>query len=208
VLARLRPDIVFIAGDLYDGTAADAHGLAEPWKGLAVPQGTFFVAGNHEEFSDHARYLDVVRSAGVRVLNNEKLEVDGLQVAGVHHRDSVQDQHFRTILRQAGLDRDRASILLTHAPDRLPIAEEAGISLQLSGHTHRGQFFPFTWLTSRIYGEFVYGLKRLGNLQVYTSSGAGTWGPPMRFGTTPEIVLICFEQSASNTKGNESRKRA
>jgi predicted MPP superfamily phosphohydrolase len=73
------------------------------------------------------------------------------------------------------------------------MAEEAGISLQLSGHTHRGQFFPFTRIVSRIYREYAYGLHRLGGLLVYTTSGAGTWGPPMRFGTNPEIVLIQFE---------------
>jgi len=112
---------------------------------------------------------------------------------GVHFRDSTNDEHLRAILRRADVDRNRASILLTHAPDRVNIAEEEGISLQLSGHTHGGQFFPFTWITSRIYGKFVYGLQRLGTLLVYTSYGAGTWGPPFRLGTTPEIVLIQFE---------------
>ena len=91
------------------------------------------------------------------------------------------------------LDRGRASILLNHAPTRLPIVEQAGFSLQLSGHTHGGQLFPFTWLTSRIYGHFTYGLQRFGALQVYTSTGCGSWGPPMRIGTRPEIVLMEFE---------------
>ena len=86
-----------------------------------------------------------------------------------------------------------ASILLIHTPNRMPVAAEEGISLQLSGHTHRGQFFPFTMIVSRIYGRFAYGLNQFGNLWVYTSCGAGTWGPPMRLGTTPEIVLIRFE---------------
>ncbi len=100
---------------------------------------------------------------------------------------------FRAALRATAVDRTRASILLTHAPDRLSITEEEGFSLQLSGHTHGGQFFPFTWITSRLYGKFVYGLQRLGNLLVYTSYGAGTWGPPLRVGTSPEIVLLQFE---------------
>ena len=85
-----------------------------------------------------------------------------------------------------------ASCSLTR-PTGLSIAEEEGFSLQLSGHTHGGQFFPFTWITSRLYGKFVYGLQRLGNLLVYTSYGAGTWGPPLRVGTKPEIVLLQFE---------------
>jgi hypothetical protein len=192
-LTRLRPDIVFIAGDMYDGTVARVRELAQPWARLATPLGAFFVLGNHEQFSDSAKYLDAVEHSGVRVLNNEKVTVDGLQIVGVHYSDSTNDDHFRSVLRHADVDRDRASILLTHAPDRLKIAEEEGFSLQLSGHTHGGQFFPFTWITSRMYGKFVYGLQRLGNLIVYVSYGAGTWGPPLRLGTTPEIVLIQFE---------------
>jgi predicted MPP superfamily phosphohydrolase len=192
-LTHLRPDIVFIAGDMYDGTVARVRELAQPWDRLTAPLGAFFVLGNHEEFTDSTKYLDAVTHSGVRVLNNEKVTVDGMQIVGVHYRDSTNDDHFRSVLRQADVDRNRASILLTHAPDRLKIAEEEGFSLQLSGHTHGGQFFPFTWITSRIYGKFVYGLQRLGNLMVYVSYGAGTWGPPLRLGTTPEIVLIQFE---------------
>ena len=193
MLMQLRPDVVFVAGDLYDGTAANLDRLAEPWVRLAAPLGTYFVTGNHEEFSDRTKYLDAVKRAGVRILHNEKVTLDGLQLVGVHYSDSVNPQRFRSILQQAALDRDRASILLTHAPHRLPIPEEEGISLQLSGHTHGGQFVPYTWITSRVYGPYVYGLKRFGNLMVYTSSGTGTWGPPLRVGTTPEIVLIRFE---------------
>jgi predicted MPP superfamily phosphohydrolase len=193
LLSRLQPDIILIGGDMYDGTAADARHLAEPLEKLSPPLGTYFVSGNHEEFGDRGKFLDAVRDSGVRVLNNEKVVVDGLQLVGVHHQDSVQPEGFRAILRRARLDPDSASILLTHSPNHLPIAAEEKIGLQLSGHTHAGQFFPFTWITSRIFGPFVYGLKRLGNLLVYTSSGAGTWGPPMRVGTIPEIALISFE---------------
>jgi predicted MPP superfamily phosphohydrolase len=192
-LTRLQPDIVFIAGDMYDGTVAKVHELAAPLAKLAVPWGAYFVAGNHEEFNDSSKYFDAVAGSGVRVLKSEKVTVDGLQIVGVHYRDSTNDDRFRAALRGAGLDRNRASILLTHAPDRVSITEEEGFSLQLSGHTHGGQFFPFTWITSRLYGKFVYGLQRLGNLLVYTSYGAGTWGPPLRVGTRPEIVLLQFE---------------
>jgi predicted MPP superfamily phosphohydrolase len=74
------------------------------------------------------------------------------------------------------------------------VAEEEGISLQLSGHTHGGQIWPWNLLVSRIYGRFAHGLSRLGKLQVYTSTGAGTWGPPLRVGTKSEIVLMQFEK--------------
>lgn len=193
LLARFAPDIILIGGDMYDGTAADARLLASPLEKLSPPLGTYFVAGNHETYGDQAQYIEAVRGSGVRILNNEKVDVDGLQLVGVHHRDSVHPERLRAILRRADLDPDRASILLTHEPRNLPVAAEEKIGLQLSGHTHAGQFFPFTWFTSRVYGPFVYGLRRLGNLLVYTSAGAGTWGPPMRVGSSPEIVLINFD---------------
>lgn len=193
LIGGYRPDIVLIGGDMYDGTAADVGKLAEPLRDISAPLGTYFVEGNHEEFTDHNKYLEAVQKAGVRVLNNEKVELEGLQLVGVHYRDAAEPERFRGILRRADLDASRASLLLTHAPNQLGIAVEEKIGLQLSGHTHGGQFFPYTWITSRIYGRFVYGLNRLGDMLVYTSCGSGTWGPPMRVGTRPEIVLIRFE---------------
>jgi uncharacterized protein len=190
---RLEPDIVWIAGDLYDGTAVDATHAASPLKGLNPPLGTFFVEGNHEEFRDPARFLDAVRASGVRVLDNEKAEIDGLQIVGVPYKHATQAIHFGSVLEAIGLDRERASVLLTHAPDHVAVAAAAGFGLQVSGHTHLGQFVPYTWLAARIYREFVYGLNRIGEMLVYTSSGAGTWGPPLRVGSQPEIVLFEFE---------------
>lgn len=193
IISALRPEIVFIAGDLYDGTRADLHHLAEPWSKISVALGTYFVAGNHEEFTDPAKYFDAVRSAGIRVLNNEKVDVDGVQIVGVDYRASVGPRRFESILHAANLDPSVPSILLSHAPNGLPIAERAGISLQLSGHTHRGQLIPSRWIVERIFGPYAYGLHPFGKMMVYTSSGAGTWGPPMRVGTDPEIVVIRFE---------------
>jgi len=190
---KAKPDIVFIAGDLFDGTAIDARRAAKPLRELRAPHSVYFVAGNHEQFGDDTKYLEAIASAGVRVLHNEKVVVDGLQVAGVPYRHATQDDHLRSVLQQIGVDRNRASIVLVHAPDRPHIAEQAGISLQLSGHTHVGQFYPWTWMARRIYRQFAYGLSRIGKMQVYTSSGVGTWGPPLRFGSNPEIVLLQFE---------------
>jgi len=190
---RESPDAVFLAGDLYDGTAIDAAKAAEPLRDLRAPQGTYFVAGNHEQFGDDSRYLQAVSNAGVRVLHNEKVEADQLQIVGVPYNHASHDGHFQSVLRQIGVDPNRASILLTHAPDRPHIAEKEGISLQVSGHTHVGQFFPWTWVARRIYRQFVYGLSRIGKMLIYTSSGAGTWGPPLRLGSSPEIVLFQFE---------------
>jgi predicted MPP superfamily phosphohydrolase len=191
--ARLNPQIIFFPGDLFDGAKADATALAEPFRALAPPFGSYFSTGNHDEFGNAARYGEVLTRVGIRVLTNEKVIVDGLQIVGVPNGDSGYPIRLRATLESLELNPGTASILLNHVPNRLPIIEQAGISLQLSGHTHGGQIFPFTWLTRRAFGKFTYGLQRFGALQVYTSSGAGTWGPPMRVGTSPEVVLLTFE---------------
>jgi predicted MPP superfamily phosphohydrolase len=192
-ILKEEPDAIFIAGDLYDGTAIDARRAAEPLSELVAPHGVYFVAGNHEQFGDDSKYLHAIAAAGVRVLSNEKVEVDGLQIIGVPYRNAARDGQLASVLRGIRLDRDRASILLTHAPDHPEIAEAAGVSLQLSGHTHLGQFIPWSWVARRIYRQFVYGLSRIGKMQVFTSSGAGTWGPPLRLGSNPEIVVLEFQ---------------
>jgi predicted MPP superfamily phosphohydrolase len=192
-ILKEEPDAIFIAGDLYDGTAIDAKRAAAPLSKLTAPHGVYFVAGNHEQFGDDSKYLRAVEAAGVRVLSNEKVEADGLQIIGVPYRHATHDAHFASVLEGVGVDRERASILLTHAPDHPEVAEAAGVSLQLSGHTHVGQFIPWSWMARRIYRQFVYGLSRIGKMQVFTSSGAGTWGPPLRLGSNPEIVVLQFE---------------
>ncbi|MGB2625791.1 MAG: metallophosphoesterase [Candidatus Acidiferrum sp.] len=187
---RERPDLVIIAGDLFDGTAIDPVRAAAPLSGLKTRFGTYFSEGNHEEFRDPRPYLEAISRSGVRILDQQKVELDGLQLIGIAYRDATHTEHMRSVLASLAIDRTRASILITHAPDRPAVAAEAGVSLQVSGHTHGGQFFPYTWIANRIYRQFSHGLSRLENLQVLTSYGAGTWGPPLRVGTEPEIILI------------------
>jgi uncharacterized protein len=193
----LKPDVVLIPGDLFDGTKGDLDRLVAPLRALAPPLGIYFSTGNHEEFTSPKQYIDAITRAGIRVLASEQVVVDGLRIAGVMYRDSSSPLHMKAALdkmRTAGSESDgtHPAILLNHAPARLPIVEQAGFSLQLSGHTHGGQIFPFTWITRRVYGRFTRGLHSFGSLEVFTSPGAGTWGPPMRVGTRPEIVLLEF----------------
>jgi len=188
----LHPDIAFIPGDFFDGVKTDCLRMAAPYRDLSAPFGVYFATGNHDEYGDLTHYLAALTHAGIRILNNEKVLVDGLAILGVAYHESTNILNMRTTLERLHPNPAEPSILLNHVPNRLPIAEHAGISLQLSGHTHGGQCFPFTWLTRRAFGKFTYGLQRFGTLQVYTSCGAGTWGPPMRVGTRPEIVLLQF----------------
>jgi len=190
---RLKPEILFIAGDLFDGSKADPVPMIAPLKQLAPPLGIYYSTGNHDEFANVALYNAVLEEAGIHVLENKKIVIDDVQIAGVNFGDTTYPLRLRMLLDGLALDPEKASILLNHVPNRLPIIEGAGVGLQLSGHTHGGQIFPFTWFTRRAFGKFTYGLQKFGNLQVCTSSGAGTWGPPMRGGTAPEVVLLRFE---------------
>jgi len=191
--SSFNPDIVFLPGDLFDGTHTELDKLLEPFRTFKPPLGIYFSTGNHEEFSDARHYIEAIRRAGIHVLANESANVDGVAVAGVLYHDSTHIIRMKAVLDGMGIDREQPAILLNHAPTRLPIVEQAGFSLQLSGHTHGGQFLPFTWITRSVFGPFTGGLHRFGGLQVYTSTGAGTWGPPMRVGTRPEIVFFTFE---------------
>jgi predicted MPP superfamily phosphohydrolase len=192
IARRLDPSIIFFAGDLYDGSKADPAKIAAPLFELSPPLGMFFCGGNHEDFGDAAEYAAALNRGGIRVLRNERVSVEALQVIGISYADSNYPGQLRSFLESLQLASGPASVLLNHVPHRLPIAEQTGVNLQLSGHTHGGQLFPFTLFTRWVYGKFTYGLQRFGKLQVLTSSGAGTWGPPMRVGTHPEVVLITF----------------
>ena len=192
-LQRLQPHAVFISGDLFDGPKVDIAAAVAPWVACRVPAGVYFVTGNHDEFRDPAPYLAALTEVGVRVLNNEKVTIDDLQLIGIHDSYTHHPAAYQEVLEGARIDRSLPSILLSHRPSRLEIPAAAGVSLQLAGHTHAGQFAPWTWLVRALYGQCAYGLHRLGEMQLITSSGASTGGPPMRVGTRSEVVLIRLE---------------
>jgi predicted MPP superfamily phosphohydrolase len=192
VARKLDPSIILIPGDVFDGGRTEPEWLAGPLFELRPPLGTYCVLGNHDEFAGAVRCAHAMQNGGFHVLQEESVDVDGLTLIGVSYRQSTRPVHLRGFLDRLQLN-GSASVLLQHVPNRLSIIEQAGISLQISGHTHGGQIFPFSWVTHRAFGRFTYGMHKHGSLQVYTSSGAGTWGPPMRVGTNPEVVLLTFE---------------
>lgn len=192
-IQAMKPDIVLIGGDLYDGVKVDAAKIIDPFHKLRVPLGTYFITGNHEEFSDNAKYLSAIKDVGITTLMDEKVIIDGIQLIGVDYAHTTKKPAYDAILQKLAIDSNIPSILLKHVPSNLQIAEQHGISLHLSGHTHRAQVFPFTFLTKWIFKGFDYGLHPLNAMQVYTSSGIGTWGPPFRVCTKSEIVEITFQ---------------
>jgi predicted MPP superfamily phosphohydrolase len=186
-------DIIFIGGDLFDGTTApDLDKLIAPLKELSAPHGAYFITGNHEEFGSSGAFISAVGRAGVRILQDKMIEIDGVQFIGVDYHTASDAARFKEILSGLNIDAEKASVLLKHEPKDLDVAREAGISLQISGHTHRAQMWPLGYIAHLVYKGYSYGLKKLGEMHVYTSSGVGTWGPPMRVGTDAEVVVFEF----------------
>jgi predicted MPP superfamily phosphohydrolase len=189
----INPDIVFIGGDLFDGVKVHAGDIISPFQQLHPALGTYYITGNHEYMShESAEYIADIKNLGIHVLKDEVVNVDGLQIIGVDYRDSAQGEKYDELLQNLYFDHSKPSILLKHTPFHIEIAEKHGINFQISGHTHHGQMFPGSLLTKKLFKGFDYGLKTFKRMVVYTSSGVGTWGPPMRVGTKSEIVLIDF----------------
>jgi predicted MPP superfamily phosphohydrolase len=193
----LGADAIAITGDLVDGTVARLAKHTAPLARLAAPDGTFFVTGNHEYYSGADAWIAELRRLGVTVLMNQhvvrKRGPASLMIAGVadytaHHfnPEHKSDPRQAALGAPPGLD---LRILLAHQPRSAPAAAEAGFDLQLSGHTHGGQFFPWN-LFVPLQQPYVSGLNRLGKMWVYTSRGTGYWGPPKRFGAPSEITLL------------------
>ncbi len=196
-IASLKPDMLLIPGDFYDGPPAPYEALASLFSKTHPPLGTFFVAGNHEQFRPSTPYTEALSKAGIQVLTNEKILVEGLQIIGVTYLDTVTAETTRKTLKKLDINPLLPSILLKHVPKDVSVLEEFNISLQVSGHTHFGQVWPFGYLTQLAHQGFAKGLKYSGKSAVITTTGAGTWGPPQRVGSSAEIVIITLTNDNS-----------
>jgi uncharacterized protein len=193
----LKADMIAVTGDMVDGSVRDLAGHTAPFARLSARHGTYFVTGNHEYYSGEPAWTAEFRRLGLRVLMNEHVvlihEGARLVVAGVadysaHHFNPQQRSDPAVAMKDAPADAG-ARILLAHQPRSAPAAAAAGFDLQLSGHTHGGQFWPWT-LFVRLQQPFTAGLHRLNDLWVYISRGTGYWGPPKRFGSPSEITRL------------------
>jgi predicted MPP superfamily phosphohydrolase len=186
-IQQLRPDLLVVTGDLLDAQRNHLDGLTEPWRQLSPPLGKFAVTGNHEVYAGRENSLDFLHAAGFRVLTNEVVPVGNIQVAGVP--DPAWGEQKEDVQVLAAADPQRPTIFLKHRP-WVEATALGRFTLQLSGHAHRGQIFPFNLITGLAY-PMQDGLYQLGsNSWLYTSRGTGSWGPPMRLFSPPEITLI------------------
>jgi predicted MPP superfamily phosphohydrolase len=188
------PDLVVITGDLFDGADGKLEELIAPLNALRAPLGIYFATGNHETYLGVERAYAALRTTPVRILADETVVIDGLQVIGVSYPERGHSKEFaQVIAKLPGFDPTLPSILLYHGPTHIAEAKAAGISLQLSGHAHHGQILPIQFISRLVYGRYYQGLHVEGDYTIYTSSGAGTWGPTMRTGNHPEIAMIRLE---------------
>lgn len=192
-----RPDVVAIVGDLVDAPVEELRRDVAPLADLVSDQGVYFVTGNHEYFTDTEPWMRHLPTLGVQVLRNERVPIRrgtaSLDLAGIDDRIAERfDVPGHGADLDAALDgRDDATpvVLLAHQPVMVEQARAAGVDLQLSGHTHGGQLWPFDYAI-RLDQPAVHGLTRFGGTQLYVTSGAGFWGPPVRVGARPEVAVV------------------
>jgi uncharacterized protein len=196
---RLRPDVVAITGDLVDGSVRMLERAVAPLAELRARHGVYFVTGNHEYYSGAPAWVAHLERLGIRVLRNERVVVGdagaSIDLAGIDDWRSAglapgHGPDLRAAL--AGRDPDRALVLLAHQPRGVEEAAAAGVGLQVSGHTHGGQIFPFTLATALVYPYLhgLYAIRGGDGSQIFVSRGTGYWGPPMRLGSPPEIARL------------------
>jgi predicted MPP superfamily phosphohydrolase len=209
----LNPELILITGDLFDGMAANISHFTTGLDRLSAKKGVFFITGNHEIYVGLNRALNVLKETKIRILHNEAIEIDGLQIIGISYPGIRGAQKIRGLEKlPQNSSNSKPRLLLFHTPTNISpgsgdeldhhfstywvpdttfsMNKKLGVDLQLSGHSHAGQIFPIGYLTKLIYKGYDYGLHRSSRFSIYTTSGVGTWGPPMRTGNSPEIVVI------------------
>lgn len=195
VINSTDADLVAVVGDLVDGSVDELGPAAEPLRDLSSREGTFFVTGNHEYFvDDTAAWLRELERLGVQPLQNENTVIRrgtaAFDLAGVNDiagEERSEPPDFDRAL--AGTESTRPTILLAHQPIQVADAADRGVDLQLSGHTHGGQMWPFHYVVSMVQPSLA-GLSTFGDTQLYVTRGAGYWGPPIRIGAPPDVTVL------------------
>ncbi len=187
---ELKPDIIFITGDLFDGTSKLHKGISNALNNFKAP--ILFVTGNHDTYQDLNEISKILAETRVKTLTKELFHFKDLQIIGIDY--SLEKRYIEKVLKNIEYDRNKPLILINHLPREFEAAQKAGIQLQLSGHTHNGQFFPINYIVKMIF-PYIKGLYEYHGAKLYVSQGTGTWGPPMRLGSRCEITLIKLKKN-------------
>ena len=190
----LEPEAVFITGDLFDGMEAEFSWLNHPFTRLHAPRGAYYSFGNHDLYLGFSRVKRLLSENPIKILDNKLVVIDGLQIIGINYSFDVNFDLERAIRKLEGYREDLPSILLFHAPKNIDAAKKAGINLQLSGHTHDGQMFPYNLVIKWGHRGYGYGFFPEGDFNLVVNGGVGTWGPPMRTSARSEIVKLVLRR--------------
>lgn len=189
-----NPEMVVITGDYFDGMGDDLNSLSKPLNDIQAEKGVFFVTGNHETYLGAEKVFTALEKTKVKILRDEVVDVDGLKLIGINYPGRGENKDVPAMIQS--LEKyfsGKPNILLYHSPVYLDQFKKSGVNLQLSGHTHKGQIFPVGYITKLVYKGYDYGLHQIGDFTIYTTNGIGTWGPAIRTGNTPEIVVITLK---------------
>lgn len=196
-----NPDLILLGGDVVDEDLAPVirNNLGDSLLKLKAPLGVIGITGNHEYIGGAKKSVQYLEAHGIKMLRDSSILVDDkFYIIGREDRDKPRfsgRERKEIAALMSGIDKSKPIILLDHQPFELDEKEKAGIDLTLSGHTHHGQLWPLNYITKAIY-EVSWGYIKKGNTHVYVSSGVGGWGPPVRIGNRPEIVVINLYFSA------------
>lgn len=188
------PALILMGGDFFDGPPIDPDLVTKPFVQLTKRIPTYFVSGNHEEYGDTIGFLRSLQSAGFRVINDKRVEENGLQIVGLDFVTTRTPEATEMVMMHLHVNPELPTIVLKHIPRNIGELVNGGADFTLHGHTHEGQMWPFSLITWFVYKGYDFGLKPYGDALVYTTSGAGSWGPPQRFGTAQEVVFFTLEQ--------------
>jgi uncharacterized protein len=190
----VNPDLVLITGDFFDGTGMLTEEDLASLNNLKSKYGIYFVTGNHEMYFGINKSIELLKKYNISILTNEAKEIDGIQLIGINYPENEFETKENQALESINISKDKFSVLMYHLPSGLEQTSAKGIDLQLSGHLHKGQIFPFQ-IFERLMFKHISGLHRIGpESYLYISQGAGTWGPAMRFGSVNEIVEISLKK--------------
>jgi predicted MPP superfamily phosphohydrolase len=191
----LAPEAIFISGDLFDGSQDDFSWLGNLLNEFQPPRGVYYSFGNHDLDLGSEKIHELLDPWSIEILENRLIQDSGLQIIGLNFQDKNNYLSPGEQLAKIPYQSDKPSILLYHEPKDPLAFKIAGIDLQLSGHTHGGQIFPFNLVAANLYDWRAHGLYQDGHYHLSVSSGVGTWGPPLRLGTRSEIVLITLKNA-------------
>lgn len=191
-----KPDLIALTGDVVDGSVSTLREHVAPLASLRAPHGVFFVTGNHEYYSGVDSWIEHIKGLGIRVLHNERVSIgegaDQFDLAGIDDHNAGRWKGHGPDLQAAtaGRDKSRELVLLAHQPRQVHMAKAHDVGLQLSGHTHGGQIWPWHFLVKAQQGGLLAGHSWHGQTQLYVSRGAGYWGPPVRVFANSEITRV------------------